>query len=571
MNLNFVPCDTVLRDFVAFLLLCAVILLVHSLEPSASPEQIEEAIASEHGPPAFMLQGMTHGLGEAEQHVAEVQTNVVVNDKRESKDLAQKEERPSPPALTGQIGEAEPLGIIVEPPEDEPLPEVPQRIEFFESETVALSVCYVVDCSGSMDGRKMEQVKAELAESIAQLLPNQRFFVVFFSDSVQATFGGGLSPQLVEASLVSKQQALQVVFNVSSQGGTLPESAVRLAASLRPEVMYLLTDGVFEPLQEETYSELATAGVAVHTIGFETTGTDLLLKDIASRTGGSYRAAVGSTSVSLMSMPPEKVIAALGDGDSAKRRQALVAAILRQIPIEGVLLRLLVDPDDGVRLEALSEAMRRNMPLDKECIQLLRDTNDEIAGRARGWLVRNSGIDFGVYPNADLDGAIRNWEAWWAIRDAANDNLVGLLQSSDQMKRWVAAARLRGDLSPYLSDIISAMTSSELVVCLELRRILREAARGVDFGPAGNASAAEVVVAAGEWKIWHERELARIAEEERAQRVSRAKELLRLARLLINRNPAAVRRRCEVIIRDFGDTPAADEAKQLIEELAAQQ
>jgi hypothetical protein len=437
----------------------------------------------------------------------------------------------SVPQSSGQLAENPPTAVSASPP--------PRKVEFFLTQTKAHSVGFVVDCSSSMVGNKFEAVRAELARSIAQLKSDQRFFVVFFNDSFFPMTGSSRSPQLVSADRQHKEEILGFLGSAQANGGTNPEPALRFMAGLRPDVIYLLSDGDFAPLAEDTYRQLGAAGVMVHTIGFEVWGGVPILEEIAKRSGGSYRSAGAATAApSLYFQDPRAVRAALSAADPSVRREAVSVALVRQLPFVKEMIALLGDTDAMVRSTVHEELLK------------LAD-----------------GSDFGPRDSEDLAPAVARWTRWWAMRDWKRGSLLALLASGDPDEVWLAASVIRTGRIDAPDELIAIMRGAPSPVWQELRQALRQCCPGVDYGPSDDATVDEVAKAADRWAEWRDAERRRIAEEMHEKRVKQAKEKMRLARVLIEKNPTAVIRRCREIMRDFADTPSAEEARTLLEEL----
>ena len=476
----------------------------------------------------------------------------------------------------------------------------PRKVEFFDAEAMAAAVGFVVDCSGSMAGEKFEAVRGELARSITQLEADQRFFVVFFNQGFFPMTGSSAHPSLVVADHANKKQVLSFLKSATSDGGTDPEPALQYMARLQPDMIYLLTDGEFNPLQEATYSQLSNSKIAVHTIGFETGYTVPVLQDIARRTGGTYRSAqMGNAASSLFFASEGDVLSALSSADSAIRREAMSVAIVRELPLVKDMIKMLRDADSTVR-------------------QSIHDELRVLAG----------GTDFGPHGADDIDQAIARWSRWWELRNASVEQLLDGLRADDLEERWVVASRVRTGRVNVADEIIDAMRTSPSPIWQEFRASLRQIFPGQDFGPADDADSDLVAAAADRWAEWQVHEKKRIAaellakriamasarlnesrsrvdsdlaearviclkvidefsdtpsageakklleeidekiaEELLAKRIKLAKEKLRLARMLIKVNPTAVERRCRELIRDFADTPSAADAKVLLEEV----
>jgi hypothetical protein len=427
---------------------------------------------------------------------------------------------------------------------------LPQRVEFFETETKAASVGFVVDCSSSMDGAKFEAVRAELAKSIAQLKDDQLFFVVFFNDQVFPMSGNSQQPRLVAADHKNRQVILSFLRSATSSGGTNPEPALQFMTGLRPDVLYLLTDGGFNPLRPNTYAQFDAAGVAVHTIGFETGTSIPVLEEIALRTGGTYRSAGMTQGASILFLADPRVVrTAIRSTDPAIRREAVKIAILRQLPFVRDIIEMLGDPDEAVRTTI----------------------HDELRKLAEG-------TDFGPLEANDVPFAVERWTQWWTLRTAKSNTWLTALSSDEPDEVWIAASLVRTGRVDAPDEIIAAMRHAPSPVWQELRESLRSCCPSRAFGPPDGASQEQVAEAADRWAAWRVEERERIArerreaEEQRAQaeyakRVKAAAGKLHLARCLIERNPAAVVRRCHELIRDFADTPSADEARKLLAEL----
>jgi len=90
------------------------------------------------------------------------------------------------------------------------------RIEFFGSGGGQRKVCYLVDCSGSMQGI-FPQVRKKLKESIAALQPDQYFYVIFFGGDKLYEVGEG---KLLRAAPKAKSAASGFIDTMRPAGKT---------------------------------------------------------------------------------------------------------------------------------------------------------------------------------------------------------------------------------------------------------------------------------------------------------------------------------------------------------------
>ncbi len=105
-------------------------------------------------------------------------------------------------------------------------------------------VAFVLDTSGSMAGKKLDQAKKALQFCIANLNDNDRFEIIRFSTEIEPLFD-----KLVDASDANREKANHFVKDLKPIGGTAIDDALTRALSLqtehegRPFVVVFLTDG----------------------------------------------------------------------------------------------------------------------------------------------------------------------------------------------------------------------------------------------------------------------------------------------------------------------------------------
>lgn len=161
---------------------------------------------------------------------------------------------------------------------------------FFGVEARGSRFVYVVDVSGSMQGKRLQSLKIELTNSLDGLLTASSFLVVLFnSDSVP--LGGRV--KWIDASEPAKRRIYEMLGKVVAGGGTQPEDALDMAFSLkpRPDAIYFMTDGLFDTGVAERITKLNRGDrrpVPIHCIAFGTRDAEALMRQIAQASGGSY-------------------------------------------------------------------------------------------------------------------------------------------------------------------------------------------------------------------------------------------------------------------------------------------
>ena len=162
--------------------------------------------------------------------------------------------------------------------------------EFFGIKTPGRRFVYVIDRSGSMASGDQRFLKAntELLTSVLRLQTRQQFLVCYFNTSPTPMPGG----VLVKADRSGKQQLANWMYSVFPAGGTDPSSSLQLAVSMKPDAVFLLTDGEFGSSALQLLRQINPKGntqVSVNTVAFVSRSGEQQLMQIAQENGGDYR------------------------------------------------------------------------------------------------------------------------------------------------------------------------------------------------------------------------------------------------------------------------------------------
>jgi len=176
---------------------------------------------------------------------------------------------------------------------------VPKGVEFFGSWTDQRKVCYLVDCSGSMQGM-FGRVQRKLKDSIKGLQPDQYFYIIFFGGDRLFEFGDG---ELLRARRQAKSAAYDFIDSVRPAGQTNAIAALERAVQIRdsrgagPSVVYFLTDGFELTTEDEQRFSQKISNLLkrfaprprINTIGFWSAGSDRkMLETMAKQSGGEF-------------------------------------------------------------------------------------------------------------------------------------------------------------------------------------------------------------------------------------------------------------------------------------------
>jgi len=173
--------------------------------------------------------------------------------------------------------------------------------EFFGVKATGRKFVFVVDSSRSMTGPKWFAACHELYAAISRLRPNQQFYVVFFDGRAHPMprgFEEFNPPGLLAATEDNRLILKQFVSSIQLGFDTRPYMAMRMAMELKPDAIYLLSDGEFKDNTARYLKRnnkirlkdrLKMPAVVVHTIGFHSRAGQRILRRIAKDNGGTYK------------------------------------------------------------------------------------------------------------------------------------------------------------------------------------------------------------------------------------------------------------------------------------------
>lgn len=161
---------------------------------------------------------------------------------------------------------------------------------FFGLEAKGSRFAFIVDVSGSMSvGSKLPALKAELIKSVVALGEGGQYIVVPFATGADALMG---RREWVHSDEPGKRWARQNVTQLQSGGNTNPKPAFDIVFAMRPkpEAIFFLTDGEFEPsVADEVRIMNSEYRIPINTICLETKESQDLMQQIARESGGTYK------------------------------------------------------------------------------------------------------------------------------------------------------------------------------------------------------------------------------------------------------------------------------------------
>lgn len=164
---------------------------------------------------------------------------------------------------------------------------------FGSAEAEGRSFVFLIDRSQSMGGEGLgaiAEAAKELASAVSRLSDQHTFQVIAYNQKPFYL----TDKELIPASDTNKQQLLEFVKNLPALGATEHEMGIWAALKLKPDVIFIFTDGGDPYLnagQLRAIREAARGRTAIHAIHFGSGSLaepEHFLKSLAGQNGGSY-------------------------------------------------------------------------------------------------------------------------------------------------------------------------------------------------------------------------------------------------------------------------------------------
>ena len=172
----------------------------------------------------------------------------------------------------------------------------PGETNFMEISGVGKMFVYVIDSSSSMTGGRLKAAQGQLKASLRLLQPNQKFAVIFFNEYRERLKLRRNDDQAVYfATDVNKELASHQIDRVTADRGTVPMPAILEAISLKPDVIYFLTDGDESELSPAEMAQVRqlSRSITIHVIklgdGTLSSLSPSWLERLADQSHGEYR------------------------------------------------------------------------------------------------------------------------------------------------------------------------------------------------------------------------------------------------------------------------------------------
>jgi len=170
--------------------------------------------------------------------------------------------------------------------------------KFFGVEGEGADFVFIVDCSGSMsDYGRWNQAVRELKESIRAMKTDQKFLILLYNNGFIAMNDDA---KLVESTQRQQNRAFRWLAGKIPNNWTFCAEALAKALSLKPDAIFLLSDGEFND-REEVFAVLEALNkknklkvygrtqVPVHTIALGSHLGQFTMKRIADENSGNFK------------------------------------------------------------------------------------------------------------------------------------------------------------------------------------------------------------------------------------------------------------------------------------------
>jgi DNA-directed RNA polymerase subunit RPC12/RpoP len=159
---------------------------------------------------------------------------------------------------------------------------------FFGKTLTVDSIAYVIDASGSMQGARFRRARQELVKALKEMRPEQRFYIVFYTDQTYPLYWPNSVAELQPATPFNLQKTGFWLEKAQTSGGTEPQEAMRIALALKPDVVFLLSDGDIPPETRAIVMQENKQSV-IHTIALGSNKGAVVMKQIAAEHKGEFK------------------------------------------------------------------------------------------------------------------------------------------------------------------------------------------------------------------------------------------------------------------------------------------
>ena len=166
--------------------------------------------------------------------------------------------------------------------------ELPEEVSFFGTPGKGRRFIFIIDRSGSMGVNRLQAAKSELLKTLQKLPSGSQFMIYFFDHRAEPMPVNGL----LTANPRTIAWAGQWVRARDAGGGTDPTQALEWAFELRPDTVWLLSDGRFahgETILKQLARDNPKQAARINTLAFHDRSGEPSLRAIAMANGGTYR------------------------------------------------------------------------------------------------------------------------------------------------------------------------------------------------------------------------------------------------------------------------------------------
>ena len=166
------------------------------------------------------------------------------------------------------------------------------QVSLFGIKAEGSKFVYVLDRSGSTDGKLLDAAKAEIIASIEKIDDVHQFQLIVYNERPTVFNPAGSGGQLAFGTEANRAEVRKFLSTISGDGGTDHAAALSTAIRMHPDVIFLLSDGDEPKLTARELERIDRigAGIIINTIQFGE-GRKLehgFMEKLARQSGGQY-------------------------------------------------------------------------------------------------------------------------------------------------------------------------------------------------------------------------------------------------------------------------------------------